>query len=697
MRYEEIVENIDRLKNDEAYITDIYAFTSSQSPKDAKIFIEKVMLLAKNNKCHKAEAGLARQLGWAYLDMMSFDKAIYYHQLAYDMFVDMNDSRGLITTASALQEDYGAQELWDMAIEWGLKGIELAEDNQDEELLSILLINVAALYNGLGEYHKSREMLEQLKQMAQPLTSFNRVCKYVIQSECEVGHRNLTQALNYAQKAYELAKKEKVIVITEALKALGIVYTQLKDYKKAEMYFKEGLQLSEEYNQNNIRVNIMIEWSKLELEQKRYKEALEKAFKGVERLDQINSRKELKEAYFCINAAFQALGDYKSAIKYLKMYIALQKEGEKNKSHAWGLKLDYKRAETQVTTYKMLYDQMEALSNIGQQITSNLDRSNILDIIAKEIHCLMHIDIFQVALCMEEKYLDCILCIADKEPINMDRMLVSESELGSYCIKNKKDILINDITKEYDKYFATDTTYIEKLRTIQTDGNDKIPQSALFTCIQIEGEVVGIMSAQSYEKGAYTSKDLNTLKILGSYLAIGLKNADLFKKINYWATHDSLTEMLNRKELLSKGGKLYTEMRELDTPMCCAMIDIDHFKQVNDSYGHIVGDKVLEKVAQVISSSIRKGDMIGRYGGEEFLMFLPYTDKAEAISIAEEIRKSIENMIVEVDGQGVVGVTLSLGVVEVCKRKSFAEFINQADAALYVAKETGRNKVVDYK
>ncbi|MEG0153270.1 MAG: GGDEF domain-containing protein [Cellulosilyticaceae bacterium] len=695
MKYEEIVGNIDRLKNDDEYISGIYTFTSSLSPKDAKTFIERVILLAKDNACHKAEAGLIRHLGWAYLDMLSFDKAIYYHQLAYGMFGDINDARGLITTASALQEDYAAQELWDMAIEWGLKGIELAEDNQDEELLSMILINVAAIYNGLGEYNKSHEILERLKKIAYSLTSLNKVCKYVIQSECEIGQGNLTRALNYAQKAYELAKKEKVIVITEALQALGIAYTQLEAYEKAEVYFKEGLQLSEEYNQHNIMANTLIEWSKLHLEQKQYKEALEKAFKGIKRIDQINSRRELKEAYLCINTAFQALGDYQNAVKYLEMYMALQKESERNKSHAWVLKLDNKRAEIQATTYKLLYDQMEILSDIGQQITSNLDRSNILDIIETEIHRLIQIDVFHVALCTQES-LEYILSIEDKVPIDVKNVSVNEDSLGNYCVKSKKDILINDITKDYHKYFDDYTAYIEKVRSIQNRASEKVPQSALFTLVQIEGEVVGVMSVQSYRKDTYTNKDLNTLKILGSYLAIGLKNSDLFEKTNYWATHDSLTEILNRKELVNKGGKLYTEISDLDAPMCCAMIDIDHFKQVNDRYGHIVGDKVLKKVAQVISNSLRKTDMIGRYGGEEFLMFLPYTDKVEAISIAEKIRKSIENMSVEVDEQESVNVTLSLGVVEVCKEKSFAEFINQADTALYVAKETGRNKVVDY-
>jgi diguanylate cyclase (GGDEF)-like protein len=125
------------------------------------------------------------------------------------------------------------------------------------------------------------------------------------------------------------------------------------------------------------------------------------------------------------------------------------------------------------------------------------------------------------------------------------------------------------------------------------------------------------------------------------------------------------------------------------TSLCAVFIDIDHFKTINDTYGHTVGDKVLCKLTQLLSQYLRKTDLIYRYGGEEFVIILPETELSDACNIAEELREYIENHDFNVSTK----VTVSLGVAERKTDEELQVWLNRADLSMYEAKKAGRNRV----
>jgi len=127
------------------------------------------------------------------------------------------------------------------------------------------------------------------------------------------------------------------------------------------------------------------------------------------------------------------------------------------------------------------------------------------------------------------------------------------------------------------------------------------------------------------------------------------------------------------------------------------MFDIDHFKAVNDTYGHIAGDKVLHRVARTIRRSFRKGDVLIRYGGEEFLAILPGANEQDATEIAERLRRSVKDLEIR-DKDSVIRITISLGVAssDQTSVELPAELVDCADQALYKAKETGRDRTIQY-
>ena len=160
---------------------------------------------------------------------------------------------------------------------------------------------------------------------------------------------------------------------------------------------------------------------------------------------------------------------------------------------------------------------------------------------------------------------------------------------------------------------------------------------------------------------------------------------------------DALTGLLNRKgfdHLLDQASR---EAREQQSHMCLVMIDIDHFKRINDNYGHIVGDEVLRFIAGKMKAVIKGRDIISRYGGEEFAIILPNTPLSGALHIAEEVRKTISTakLTRKASQQVLDQVTVSIGVAWYRPNDSLEDLIHRADRALYHAKHTGRNRVVN--
>lgn len=163
----------------------------------------------------------------------------------------------------------------------------------------------------------------------------------------------------------------------------------------------------------------------------------------------------------------------------------------------------------------------------------------------------------------------------------------------------------------------------------------------------------------------------------------------LEEQLRLAATIDKLTGIYNRQTLDDLLSREIARSRRYKTPLSLVMADIDHFKQVNDTYGHQVGDKVLRAVAETFRENIRLSDISGRWGGEEFLIITPQTTKTSAASMAEKLRKAIERRSFYHDEP----VTVSLGVTEMKEGDTLESLIRRADEALYQAKNLGRNRV----
>ena len=168
----------------------------------------------------------------------------------------------------------------------------------------------------------------------------------------------------------------------------------------------------------------------------------------------------------------------------------------------------------------------------------------------------------------------------------------------------------------------------------------------------------------------------------------------LIKKLNYLSTTDSLTGLLNRRALNDILDHEIDRASRYSSDLSLILCDIDRFKLINDTYGHRAGDLALQAISESLKSALRKADVIGRYGGDEFMMILPETSLNGAKSLAEKIRAAVENTELELPGGKLNRLSMSLGVASCCAAVENSDtIVARADTALYASKQAGRNRV----
>lgn len=164
-------------------------------------------------------------------------------------------------------------------------------------------------------------------------------------------------------------------------------------------------------------------------------------------------------------------------------------------------------------------------------------------------------------------------------------------------------------------------------------------------------------------------------------------------ELAHMAMYDALSEVLSRRAILEHIEVELQRTRRYDRALSLLMVDIDLFKKVNDTYGHLAGDNVIHEIAQSLKLNTRRSDFVGRYGGEEFLVVLPETPHDKARILAEKLREQVAKIVVPIDGEVIRDITVSIGLATFEDDLSSEAFINRSDEWMYKAKEKGRNQV----
>jgi diguanylate cyclase (GGDEF)-like protein len=212
--------------------------------------------------------------------------------------------------------------------------------------------------------------------------------------------------------------------------------------------------------------------------------------------------------------------------------------------------------------------------------------------------------------------------------------------------------------------------------------------------IVFRDQVTGLIALYNFGTRAFTEADARVTELFASQVAIAMDNSRRVEQMERQAVTDELTGLYNRRAFIPLGEKEVGRARRYHRPLALILFDIDHFKSVNDSHGHLIGDHVLQVLTKLVTKTTRATDVVCRYGGEEFIVLMPEASREEGLAMAERLRQEISRMTVVTEA-GTLSLTVSLGVaaLRADEDESFESLIARADRAMYQAKAAGRDTV----
>jgi diguanylate cyclase (GGDEF)-like protein len=320
-------------------------------------------------------------------------------------------------------------------------------------------------------------------------------------------------------------------------------------------------------------------------------------------------------------------------------------------------------------------EQLEAINAVARQTTAVLDLDELLTVVCRLILEWFHIDHVAVLL-SEGDALNVRAYEGTLTPnVAMGSQLAPGKGLASVALAQGKSLIENDV--------SVVESYIPGF--LETKSEMCVP-------LIFFGEKLGVLALDSASHGAFDQDDVQPLESVADICAAAIQNANYFEKMKQLAYVDGLTGIFNRRYFEMRIAEELERASRFMGRMSVIMVDIDHFKRLNDEFGHLLGDEVLRGVSNILKQQLRKVDMVCRYGGEEFAIVVPETTGANAMVVAEKLRRQIETH----PFPGVPRpVTISCGVADYPTHGSTRdEVVAAADSALYLAKQAGRNQVV---
>jgi len=274
------------------------------------------------------------------------------------------------------------------------------------------------------------------------------------------------------------------------------------------------------------------------------------------------------------------------------------------------------------------------------------------------------------------------------------RSIIGKGTIHYFAGASPRDLMDRWVMDRKLSLLVTDLAQDSRFKTVRA-GNEV--RSVLAAPIVVERQLVGLIRLNGFEPQMYSVGDLRILEALSLMASLALENLQLLAKLHEGAVRDNLTGLYTRKFFDERLGEEILRAGRYQTEFCLLMMDIDHFKRYNDTYGHAAGDQVLVRFSQVLGRLVRPVDFLARYGGEEFVLVLPQVSLVQAREMAENIRRAIASEVFQFgqDASMRESVTVSIGLSNFPNEATIAsQLLRVADYRLYQAKEGGRNRVI---
>jgi len=322
-------------------------------------------------------------------------------------------------------------------------------------------------------------------------------------------------------------------------------------------------------------------------------------------------------------------------------------------------------------------EKLEEIIGFDEKLSRIRKSDQLVDFVVAKIRRILEVDKCSVMLVdRETKQLYTKSMEGFSE--NTQMQISIAGSIAEKVILEGKPILVNDLEDDARFKEVKQTSYLGS--------------SFMIVPIRLDHDVIGIINVAG-KRGVFEGKavfdeiDLKILYAIATEMAVAIENVAFYKELHYLTVTDPLTHTHNYRHFVNSLEYEFKRLNRFQGDLSILMMDIDGFKAFNDEYGHLAGDDLLKEIVRLINLNLREVDVLCRYGGDEFVIILPGTNKKEAVVVADKIRKCVETAMLQKK------VTLSIGVAQYKDKMTRHELTFNADKALYQAKNQGKNKV----
>lgn len=540
------------------------------------------------------------------------------------------------------------------AININNKSTRCSFDEEDLELLNVICGHAAAAIENLRSCEKKIDVPE-IEQKYKDLQ--DRLEKYKKIEEKEISKE-------------DLRNKDKLI---SDLKKQIEDFSRIRSSAEKEVIELRGQreQMEEQLQQEKERIRYYQEELRLLKEAKA--EVVEKGSGHEEELERI--KKEAEE--------------YRKVYEEIKKVTELKREAEKEKDVADIEKYNYVLQELEAKKEKLgemeeKTKELNLLFNITRGLMPTTNPISILEWSLDQISSFYN---YHAA------------SFVYKEGFKEFANIKLAYPLGEECIQKLKENIQNSwagIRKDKEIKEINFRITKSEFTTISTQTKEEI-SSYIFAPIKERNRVLGLININSIKEYAYSAVDKRLLAIVANQISMAMERAKLFARIKDSAERDELTKLYNYRYFEKYFENVFKKSLRVKKPLSLIMIDFDHLKKVNDVYGHAQGNRLIKTVAGVVKDKIGKRGIVIRFGGDEFSVVLPETDKDKAFELASSIKDRLNNYDYKIKGESLrLSASMGISFIPHEEIKESKELFKRADKAVYMAKEQGRDKVVIY-
>lgn len=605
-------------------------------------------------------------LGRGCLLVGKYEMALSYLSQALQRFDQLSHSLGRFYAYINLGIVYRENDAIEESLEAYNEAYLISCELDGFEPMMLALSHLASTYIDVDEGERAEVYFEKAIEYGENMGTskvlgdvYNNYAFYMLENK----NADLHHVLNYFFKAYEIYQ----VIYEERMHAnlpiilsnIGDCYFRLKQYEEAERYVSESLKLAQEYD--------------------------------LKMVEMVN--------YEIISKIYQCKGDFKEAIRFLGIFSSLKEEmfNQEFESMADEIRkkyqMDCEAVEKEIFYAKNtelveksrclegIVDKLSVITHLGQRLASITEFENLYRVLKKDIAKMISFDLFGIALHdhvqgkIDYRYFEERGKEAEPEVI----YIRGSKSLGAYAIVNEKDVYINHYDLE-SGFYQMDDDYI----SIGIKGQST--QSIIYCRLLTDQGCIGLITAQSYLPYQYTETDFKMIQAIASYAAIAISNAqkkvliqERVEEMTYLSYRDTLTGLYNRRYFNKK-------CKEYALKPCqnlkIFVFDMNHLKEVNDSLGHLMGDRYLKEASKLIKKAMGKNEVF-RIGGDEFAAFVCNSSEEGTAQILREIKSRAEEIQI-----GDIPLSIAVGYEDLMfSDESIMDVFSRAETKMYQDKK----------